>query len=110
MPKEETFPIPMKYTVVMRSTRTDLDVMQENVLTIIGMLMKIEDSQIRSWTGFTKFTLLKEAPPKGYMWSGRETDKISDNDSTRSYLAGSVGDRGYCCCSACAAAVNATCL
>ena len=23
-----------------------------------------------SWTGFTKFTLLNEEPPKGYMWSG----------------------------------------
>ena len=23
-----------------------------------------------AWTGFTKFTLLKEEPPKGYLWSG----------------------------------------
>ena len=29
MPKEETFPIPLKYIDVARSTRTDLDVMQE---------------------------------------------------------------------------------
>ena len=29
MPKEETFPIPLKYIDVTRSTHTDLDVMQE---------------------------------------------------------------------------------
>ena len=29
VPKEETFPIPLKYTDVTRSTHTDLDVMQE---------------------------------------------------------------------------------
>ena len=29
MPKEETFPIPLKYIDVTRSTYTDLDVMQE---------------------------------------------------------------------------------
>ena len=28
-----------------------------------------------SWKGFTKFTLLKEKPPKGYMWSGRRLTK-----------------------------------
>ena len=29
-----------------------------------------------SWRGFTKFSLLKEKPPKGYMWSGRRLTKI----------------------------------
>ena len=29
MPKEETFPIPLKYIDITRSTYTDLDVMQE---------------------------------------------------------------------------------
>ena len=43
MPKEETFPIPLKFIDVMRSTCADL----ENVLTIIEMLTKIEDCQIR---------------------------------------------------------------
>ena len=28
------------------------------------------------WTGFTKFTLLKETPPKGYMWSGKRLTNI----------------------------------
>ena len=29
-----------------------------------------------SWTGFTKFTLLKEEPPKGYMLSGTRLAKV----------------------------------
>ena len=29
-----------------------------------------------SWTGFTRFTLLNETPPKGYMWSGERRTKI----------------------------------
>ena len=29
-----------------------------------------------AWTGFRKFTLLNEKPPKGYMWSGRRLTKI----------------------------------
>ena len=29
-----------------------------------------------SWRGFTKFTLLKEKPPKRYMWSGRRLTNI----------------------------------
>ena len=28
------------------------------------------------WRGLMKFTLLKEKPPKGYMWSGRRWTKI----------------------------------
>ena len=29
-----------------------------------------------SWTGFTKLILLKETPPKGYMWSGERLTEI----------------------------------
>ena len=29
-----------------------------------------------SWKGFTKFTLLKEKPPKGSMWPGGRPTKI----------------------------------
>ena len=29
-----------------------------------------------SWKGFTKFTLLKEKLPKGYMWCGRRLTKV----------------------------------
>ena len=44
---------------------------KKSALMIAGMSMRTEVCQM---TGFTKFTLLKEEPPIGYMWSGG-TDK-----------------------------------
>ena len=75
VPKEESFPIPLKYIDVIISTHTDLDVAQEK---------RIDDcwnvdgnrSLSDSWTGFARFTLLNETPPKGYMWSGQRLTKI----------------------------------
>ena len=68
-PREESFPIPLKYIDVSRTTRTNLDVMQDR---------RIDDywnndgprDLFDSWTGFAQFTLLEEKPPDGYMWSG----------------------------------------
>ena len=59
----------------MKSTHTDLDVALEK---------RIDDcwnvdgnrSLSDSWTGFTRFTLLNETPPKGWMWSGARLTKI----------------------------------
>ena len=68
-PKEESFPIPLKYIDVSRTTRTNLDVMVERR---IDDYWNIDGSRDLSdpWTGFTQFTLLEEKPPDGYMWSG----------------------------------------
>ena len=75
VPMEETFPIPLKYIDVMRSTNTELDAAQEK--RIDDYWNVDEDGRLSdSWTGFTKFTLLKETPPKGYMWSGKRLPKI----------------------------------
>ena len=70
---------------VMRSTHTDLDVAQEK---------RIDDcwnvdgntSLSDSWTGFTRFTLLNETPPKGYVvwW---EADENSNDITSRSHMA-----------------------
>ena len=62
-PREESFPIPLKYIDVSRTTHTNLDVMQES---------RIDGSRdlSDSWTGFTQFILLEEKPPDGKMWSG----------------------------------------
>ena len=75
MPKEETFPIPLKYIDVPRSTHADLDVMQ---VKRVDDYWNVDANKhlSDSWKGFTKFTLLKENPPKGYMWSGRRLTKI----------------------------------
>ena len=67
-PREESFPIPLKYIDVSRTTHTNLDVKQEKR---IEDYWNIDGSRDLSdpWTGFTQFTLLDEKPPDGYMWS-----------------------------------------
>ena len=68
-PREESFPIPLKYIDVSRTTHTNLDVKQEKR---IDDYWNIDGSQDLSdpWTGFTQFTLFEEKAPDGYMWSG----------------------------------------
>ena len=75
MTKEETFPIPLKYIDVNRSIHTDLDIMQEKK---IDDYWNVDSSKhlSDSWRGCTKFTLLKEKPPEGYMWSWRRLTEI----------------------------------
>ena len=67
-PKEESFPIPLKYIDVSRTTHTNLDVKQEKR---IDDYWNIDGSRDLSdpWTSFTQFTQLEEKPPEGYMWS-----------------------------------------
>ena len=66
---DESFPIPLKYINVSKTTHTNLDVKQEKR---INDYWNIDGSRDLSdpWTGFTQFTLLEEKPPDGYMWSG----------------------------------------
>ena len=69
-PREESFPIPLKYIDVSRTTHTNVDVKQEKR---IDDYWNIDGSRDLSdpWTGFTQFTFLEEKPPDEYMWSGR---------------------------------------
>ena len=62
-PREESFPIPLKYIDVSRTTHTNLDVKQEKR---IDDYWNIDGSRDLSdpWTGFTQFTLLEENLPK----------------------------------------------
>ena len=69
MPKERSFPIPINYIDVTRTTLSSPDVLLEK---------NIEDhwnedgekEMSDAWTGFTRFILLNERPPDGYAWSG----------------------------------------
>ena len=72
--REESFPIPLKYIDVSRTTHTNLDVMQKSR---IDDYWNIDGSRDLSdpWTGFTQFTLLSERPPEGHMWSGERLTK-----------------------------------
>ena len=73
-PREESFPIPLKYIDVSRTARTNLDVMQESRIDDYWNIDGSRDLS-DSWTGFTQFALLREKPPEGYMWSGRRLTK-----------------------------------
>ena len=68
-PREESFPIPLKYIDVYRTTHTNLDVKQEKSIDDYWNIDGLETCQI-PWTGFTQFTTLDEKAPDGYTWSG----------------------------------------
>ena len=73
--REESFPIPLKYIDVSRTTHTNLDVMQESRIDDYWNIDGARDLS-DSWTGFTQFTLSIEKPPKGFIWSkGRLTKR-----------------------------------
>ena len=55
-PREESFPTPLKYIDVSRTTHTNLDVMQESRIDDYWNVGGSRDSS-DSWTGFTQFTL-----------------------------------------------------
>ena len=80
MPKEESFVIPMKCIDVTRTTKTTLDVLLENIEDYWNVDGERELSD--PWTRFTRFISLKERPPEGYTWSGRENYKETNNLSS----------------------------
>ena len=73
-PREESFPVPLKYIDVSRTASTNLDVMQERRIDDYWNIDGSRDLS-DSWTGFTQFTPLEVKPPEGYMWSGRRLTK-----------------------------------
>ena len=95
-PRQESFPIPLKYIDVSRTTHTNLDVKQERR---IDDYWTIDGSRDLSdyWTGFTQFTLLEEKPPDGYVWSGEETDKTAADIQARLFMTRTMGENGKEC-------------
>ena len=93
-PREESFPIPLKYIDVTRTTHTFLDVKQEKRIDY----WNIDGSRDLSdpWTGFTQFTLLDEKAPDGYTWSGEINEKTEDIQA-RSFMARNLENNGKEC-------------
>ena len=85
-PREESFPIPLKYIDVTRTTHTNLDVKLEKR---IDDYWNIDGSRDLSdpWTGFTHFTLLDEKAPDGNTWSGGEINEKTAYIQARSSMA-----------------------
>ena len=86
VPKEESFPIPLKYIDGTRTTHTRPDVLQEKR---VNNCWNVDVDRTLSdwWTGFTKCTLLNEKRPTGHMWSGEAPYKVSSNYQTRLSVA-----------------------
>ena len=75
-PQTESFPIPLKYIDVSRTTQTNLDVKQEKRIDDYWNIDRSRDLS-DSCTGFTQFTTrVDEKPTEGYIWSrGRLTKR-----------------------------------
>ena len=76
--ERKSFPIPLKYIDVSRTTHTNLDVMQESR---IDDYWNVDGSRdlFDYWRGFTQITLLSEKPPEWHMWSG---DRLTKRQAT----------------------------
>ena len=85
-PREESFPIPLKYIDVSRTTHPNLDVKREKR---IDDYWNIDGSRDLSdpWTGFTQFTLLEEKAPDGFFVVRGEIDEKTAYIQARSSMA-----------------------
>ena len=80
MQSNESYPFPLSYVDVTRTTFSDLEVAQEKQMydsLDVDMNRNLSDS----WTIFTRFTLLNETQQ-----SGRKTDENSNDITSRSYM------------------------
>ena len=75
-PREESFPIPLKYIHVSRTTHTNLDVKQERR---IDDHWYIDGSRNLSdpWTGFTQFTLRRKSSRRIFVVRGEIDEKTA---------------------------------
>ena len=73
-PRDESFPIPLKYIDVSRTTHTKLDVKQEKRIDDYWNIDGSRDLS-DSWTSYIQLTLLEEKPPDGFLWSGERLTK-----------------------------------
>ena len=85
-PKEESFPIPLKYIDVTRTTHTNLDVKQEKRIDDTGTLMALETCLI---LGQVSHNLLysKKKLPDGYMWSREKLTRKTAYIQAKSSMA-----------------------
>ena len=81
LPREASFPNPLKYIDVTRATSASLDVLLEK--NIDDYWNVDGDRELsNAWTGFTRFTTLDEKPTDGYAWSRRRLTRQQTTFST----------------------------
>ena len=96
LPREESFSFPLKYIVVSRTTRTNLDVMQERRIDDYWNIDGLRDL-FDSCTGFTQFALLSEKPPEGKNVVLREIAETASDIQARSFMARTLERNGKEC-------------
>ena len=89
-PREESFPIPLKYIDVSRTTRTNLDVKQEKRIDDYWNIDGSRDLS-GSWTVFTQF-IKWDFSRRIFVVRG-ETDKKAANIQARSFMARTPGNQ-----------------
>ena len=82
-PREESFPIPLKYIDVSRTTHTNLDVKQERCIDDYWNIDGSRDLS-GSWTGFTQF---RRETSRRIFVVRVETDKTTGDIQARSLMA-----------------------
>ena len=86
MPREESFPTPLKYIDVTRTTHTSLDVLMEKHIED-HWDVEGERELSEAWPGFTRFILLNDKPRDGYTWSRSESNEETNDLKTRHCVA-----------------------
>ena len=95
-PREGSFPIPLKYIDVSKTTHTNLDVKQERRIDDYCNIDGSRDLS-DSWTGFTQFTLLEKKPSRRIYVVRVETDEKTADIQARSSMARILGENGKEC-------------
>ena len=95
-PRDESFPMPLKYIDVSRTTCSNLDVEQEKRIDDYWNVDGSRDLS-DSWTGFTQFILLEETPPDGYMWSSGKINEKTADIQARPSMAKTLRENGKEC-------------
>ena len=95
-PRQESFPIPLKYIDVSRTTHTNLDVKQEKR---IDDFWNVDASRDLSdpWTGFNQFTLLEEKTSRRKNVVRVEINKKTADIQDRSSMARTLEINGKEC-------------
>ena len=77
VPKEESFPIRLRYIDETRATSTTPQMYCRNAVSMIVGTLMVDRELSEAWTGFTKFTILnKKKPLDRYTWCGERLTKL----------------------------------
>ena len=92
-PREESFPIPLKYIDVSRTTHTNLDVKQEKRIDDYWNIDGSRDLS-DSWAGFTQFTLFGRKTSRRIYVVREEINEKTAYIQARSFMARTLEENG----------------